>query len=324
MRRFNHVLAGLAAIATAAGAISASGAELAVNPIRIVVPFAAGGAADSVARMVGQQVAERSGKTVVIDNRPGAGSAVGTELASRAAPDGGTLLVVGNALIMNKLLRPNLAYDPVTSFEPVCMLVDSPGVVVVNASSEFQTLGQLIDGARANPGKLSYGAVGPASATQLAGEMLKGAANVDITYAPFPGAAPAITALLGNHITAAVALYSEVAPQIKAGRLRALAVTSRERFSALRDVPTVAESGYKDYEMSIWVGLLAPAKTSKETLGQLTAMVSSALAVPELNARLVAQELSPGGPCGADFGALIQRMLDKYGRVIKAANIKLE
>ncbi|MDB5874267.1 MAG: carnitinyl-CoA dehydratase CaiD [Ramlibacter sp.] len=321
MRRFKFFLTCVAAIAATP---LAGAADLAVNPIKIVVPFAAGGAADSVARMVGQQVAERSGKTVIIENRPGAGSAIGTELVSRAAPDGGTLLVVGNALIMNKILRPNLAYDPVSSFEPVCMLVDSPGVVVVNSSSEFQTLAQLIDNARANPGKLSYGAVGPASATQLAGEMLKGAANVDITYAPFPGAAPAITALLGNHITSVVALYSEVAPQIKAGRLRALAVTSRERFGALRDVPTVAELGYKDYEMSIWVGILAPAKTSKETLGQLSSMFASALAVPELNSKLVAQELSPGGPCGAEFGGLIQRMLDKYGRVIKAANIKLE
>jgi tripartite-type tricarboxylate transporter receptor subunit TctC len=294
------------------------------NALRVVVPFAPGGGADTMARLIGQQVGARSGKAIVVENRPGAGSMIGTELAARAAPDGGTVLVVGNAFIINKILRPTLSYDPFTSFEPICMLVDSPGVLVVNSASDYHTLEQFLQAARAHPGELSYGSVGPASATQLAGEMLKDAAKVDITYAPFGGAAPALTSLLGNHITAAMVLYSEVAPQLKAGTLRALAVTSRERFSALRDVPTIAESGYKDYEMSIWVGVLAPGKTPKDSLAQLSSSFSSALEVPELRSKLIAQELSPGGPCGADFDTFLHKEFDKYSRVIKAANIKME
>lgn len=296
----------------------------AAAPLRLIVPFAPGGGADSVARLFGTQVGERSGRPVVIDNRPGAGSTIGTELAARAAPDGNTVLVVGNAILVNKILRPTLNYDPMASFEPLCMLVDSPGVVVVNSDSEFHTLAQFLDAARANPGKLSYGTVGPASATQLAGEMLKSAAKVDVTYAPFAGAAPAITAVLGGHVSAAVVLYSEVAPQIKAGRVRALAVTSRQRFAALKDVPTIVESGYKDVDMSIWVGSLAPARTPRESLAQLTDLFGAASAVPEVKARLEAQELTPGGPCGAEFAAFLRAELDKYTRVIKAANIKLE
>jgi tripartite-type tricarboxylate transporter receptor subunit TctC len=324
MNAFKSWVACLAMLSPALLGQQVHGAELPANTIRIVVPFAPGGAADSVARLVGQQVSQQSGKTIVVENHPGAGSIIGTELAARSVADGSTLVVVGNALVINKSLRPNLSYDPLTSFEPVCLLVDSPTVLVVNSSSPFRTLAEFLDKARAAPGELSYGTVGPASATHLAGEMLKRAAQVDLTYAPYAGAGPAVTALLGGHITAAIVLYSESAAQIRAGKLRPLAVTSRERFDSLRDVPTIAESGFKDYESRVWVGVLAPAKTPKDTVAQLSAQFASALRAPELKSRLIAQELYPAAMCGAEFGAYLQSASEKYGRVIKEANIKIE
>ncbi len=301
-----------------------SAAEVLPTSIKVVVPFAPGGAADSVGRLFAQQIADLSGKAVIVENKPGAGSMIGTEFVIRSPKDGGTLLVAGNALIFNRIMKSKMNYDFLVDLEPICMLVDSPGVIVVNSSSEFQKLEQWIEYAKNNPGKLSFGAVGPASATQLAGEMLKDAASVDITYVPFPGAAPAVTALLGNHISSVFALYSEVAPLIKAGKLRALAVTSRSRFSALKDTPTVAESGYKDFEMSIWVGAFGPSKIANSMTKQLEIWFYTALQSPELKSKLMAQELSPGVLCGKDFSVYLQNAVDKYSRIIKSSNMKFE
>jgi tripartite-type tricarboxylate transporter receptor subunit TctC len=217
-----------------------------------------------------------------------------------------------------------VSYDPLTSFEPICYLVSSPGVIVVNSSSPYRTLPDLLNAARAKPGELTFASVGPATAQHVGFERLKRAANVNMTYVPYSGGAPAINALLGGHVTAVFAEYAPLAEHIKAGTLRALATSSRTRIEPLPDLPTVAESGYNAYEVDLWWSLFAPAKTPKDTVAQLADWFTTAMRAPEVKAKLVAQGFTPVGMCGADFGALLRRQYDEYGRVIREANIKAE
>jgi len=289
--------------------------------IKIIVPGPPGASTDTVARLLGEQVGRAERLTIVVENRPGAGNVIGTEAASRAAPDGNTLLINANPFVIDPHLR-KLSYDPLTSFEPVCHLVNSPLVIVVNSASPYRTLGDLLGAAHAKPGELTLAAVGPGTASHIGFEVLKRAAKVDITFVPYLGNAPAISALMGQHVTSALTGYTVVAEQLKSGKLRALASATRTRSELLPDVPTVAESGYKDYEVDFWNGLVAPAKTPKATISQLADWFTTALHVPEIKARLLAQGLFPVGTCGADFAAHLRRQYDEYGRVIRAANIR--
>jgi len=292
----------------------------ATRTIKIVVPFAPGGAASIQARLLAEQISRAQGSTVLIENRPGAGTVIGTEAVSRAAPDGNTLLLNGPAFVINPHLR-KVDYDPVTGFEAICQLVSSPQVMVVNSASPYRTLGDLFNAARAKPGDLTLASVGPGSDKHIAFEMLKRAANVDMIYVPFPGAATAVNALLGEHVTAVLANYVEIVEQVKAGKLRALATASRE---PLPDVPTVADSGYQDHLADAWFGVFAPAKTPKDAVSQLAGWFGSALQVPEIKAKLVSLGLYPVGTCGADFADHIRKQYDQYGRAIREANIKAE
>ena len=291
--------------------------------IRIIVPFPPGGSADSLARIVTQQVTQATGQRFVIENRPGAGTIIGTEAVARSAPDGTTLLMMSNSFVINGIVRASLPYDPM-AFEPVCFLVDSPQVLVVNESSPWRTLKDLVDAAKARPGELSYAAVGPATTQHIAGEMFKQAAGINLTYVPYPGGAPAVTALMGGHVSMVLANYNEVMEQLRAGKLRPLAVASRERIKPLPDVPTFIEAGYKDYETSAFFGLVAPAKTPAGTLDQLASMLVSALQAPDVTAKLVTQGLDVVAKCGDDFRAHIRRQHDKYSRAIRDGNIKAE
>ncbi len=289
--------------------------------IKIVVPLPPGGAGDILARLLAEQVGRMHGPSVVIENRPGAGSIIGSEAVARAAPDGNTLLINAPYLLIGPQVK-KVSYDPLTSFEPICYLVSSPGVIVVNSASPYRTLADLLNAARAKPGELTLASVGPATAQHIGFERLKRAANVNITYVPYAGGAPAINALLGGHITAVFAEYAPLAEHIKAGTLRALATSSRTRIEPLPDLPTVAESGYKDYEVDLWWSLFVPAKTPKETVSQLAGWFTAAMRAPEVKARLVAQGFSPVGMCGADFGALLRKQYEDYGRVIRESDIK--
>jgi tripartite-type tricarboxylate transporter receptor subunit TctC len=291
--------------------------------IKIVVPVPAGGGNDILARLLGEQISRMQGTTIVIENRPGAGSAIGSEAVSRAPPDGNTLLInAANMLIAPHLRKVN--YDPLTSFEPICYLAAVPNLVVVNSASPFRTLSDLLNAARVRPGELTLAAVGPGSDAQIAVEKLKRAADVNITFIPYPGSAPAVNALLGEHVTSAIAAYASVAEQMKSGKLRALATTTRARIEALPDVPTVAESGYKDYEVEVWFGLFAPAGTPNATVSQLADLFIAAIQAPEVKSKLVAQGLYPVGMCGANFAALLRKQYDDFGRVIREANIRAE
>jgi tripartite-type tricarboxylate transporter receptor subunit TctC len=291
--------------------------------IKVVVPFSPGGVVDFVARVLAEQIGRAQGETVVIQNRPGAGGAIGAEAVSRAAPDGNTLLMAFPDLLIASHLR-KLNYDLLTSFEPICNLVSYPTVIAVNSASPYRTIADLLDAARAKPGELALASLGPASAYQIAIESLKRAAKVDMTFIPYPGGAPALNALLGEHVTSLFLSYSTMAEQLKAGKLRAIAIWSRTRIESLPEVPTVAESGYKDYEMDEWNGVVAPARTPKSAVSQLADWFTAALQAPEVKRKLVAQGLYPVGTCGADFGALLRKQYDDFGRVIRETNIKAD
>ena len=314
--------AALALMLLAAAGGSAPAQDLKDKTIRLVVPFPPGGTADNIARLITQQ-ANTAGFKLIVENRPGAGTIIGTEQVAHAAPDGTSLLIMSNSFVINTIVRAKLPYDPFT-LEPICLIADSPQVIVVHEASPYRTLKQLIDAARAQPGALSFAAVGPATTQHIAGEMLKQAANVNLTYVPFTGGAPAVNALLGQHVTAVIANYNEVMEQLKAGKLRALAIASRARLKALPDVATFIEAGYQDFEASAFFGVVTTAKTPKPTVAQLEAMVTSALKDPDISAKLVAQGLDVVGSCGEEFRAQIKRQHEKYTRAIKDAGIKIE
>ena len=309
------------ALVMAAAALFGSGAW-AQTAVKIVMPAPAGGAGDIVARILAEQVGRAQGLTLVIENRPGAGTIIGTEAVARAAPDGTTLLITAPYLVIAPHLR-KVNFDPLTGFEPICHLVSSPGVIVVNGSSPYRTLGDFLDAARAKPGELTFAAVGPGTVQHIGFEMLKRAANVNLTFVPYTGGAPAITALLGGHVTAVFAEYAPLAEHIKAGRLRAIAASTGKRIDSLPGLPTVGET-YNDYEVDFWWGLFAPAKTPKETASQYARWFTAAMRAPEVKTKLNAQGFIPVGSCGADFAALLRKQYDHYGRIIREANIKAE
>jgi tripartite-type tricarboxylate transporter receptor subunit TctC len=312
---------------TLAAAVLLTRASQAASPetrtIRIVVPLPPGGAGDILARQLAQQVGTMHAQTVIIENRPGAGSIIGTEAVARSEPDGSTLLINAPYLLIGPQVR-KVNYDPLISFEPVCYLVSSPGIIVVNGASPYKSLADLLDAARAKPGELTMASVGPATAQHIGIERLKRVAKVNMTYVPYGGGAPAINALLGNHVTAVFAEYAPLAAHIKAGTLRALATSSRTRIEPLPSLPTVAESGYKDYEVDLWWSLFAPAKTPKDTIKQLADWFTAAMQAPAMKAKLVEEGFATVGLCGADFAALLRKQYDDYSRIIREANIKAD
>jgi tripartite-type tricarboxylate transporter receptor subunit TctC len=291
--------------------------------IKIIVPSTAGGGADTLARLLGDQISRKQGQTIVVENRPGASNTIGTEAVARAAPDGNTVLVTTPEFVINAHLK-KLNYDPLTSFESICYLVKSPQIIVVNAASPYRTLAEFLNAARTKPGELTMASAGPASSPHIAIEALKHAAGVSINFIPYQGSTPAVNALLGEHVTAVMASYPNLAELIATGKLRALATASAARIEPMPNVPTVAESGFKDFESDIWFGLVAPAKTPGEATSQLGAWFTAALKDPEVTPKLAAQGLFPVGTCGADFAAFTKKQYDDYGRAIRDANIKAQ
>ena len=326
-KQFLHLAAGAAALAIVSAILVAPTGRGAVSQttrtIKVIVPFPPGGTGDLVARVMGEQIGRTQGVTVLIEDRPGAASVIGTEAAARAAPDGNTLLITTPSIITNAHLR-KVNYDPLTSFEPICDLTQSPHIIVVNSASPYRTIADLVSAARASPGALTFASTGPATNSQIAFEMLKRVAKVDMTYVPFSGNAPTVNAILGAHVTSAVANYVDLVEHLEAGKLRALATFTPARIEPLPELPTIAESGYKESEYVNWFGVAAPAKTPKETVSQLSGWFSAALQAPDVRAKLVVQGLYPVGTCGADSAAFLRKEYDEYGRLIREANIKAE
>jgi tripartite-type tricarboxylate transporter receptor subunit TctC len=293
----------------------------AARTIKVVISVPPGGTIDLLVRTIADYLGRTRGQTVIVESRPGAGSIIAAEMVARAAPDGNTLLINSNGQMISPLLR-KVNFDPRTSFEPICFLVDSPQVLVVNSKSPYKTLRDLVDAARSRPGELSISTVGPLTTQHIAVERFKRAAGIDITYVPFTGGAPAINALLGGHVTAVLQNFSEAGEQVHAGALRALATPSRNRIPPLPDVPTIAESGYKDFAAEVWFGLVAPAKTPQPIVSQYIEWFGGAIEAPEVKAKLTAVALYPNRRCGADFAAHIQRQVDEFTRVISELKLK--
>jgi len=284
--------------------------------IRIIVPSTVGGGADLLARLLADHIARAQNIKVVVENRPGASNTIGTEVVSRAEPDGNTLLISTPEFVINAHLR-KLNYDPLTSFEPVCYLARSPHVFVVHTLSPYRTLQDLLDGARARPGELTFASAGPASSTRFAIEMLKRLAKVDINYIPYQGSTPAVNAVLAGQVTAALASYPNVVGLVKDNQLRALAITSPVRASEIPAVPTVAESGFDGYESDIWFGVVAPAETPEKIVTELAGWFMNAISTPELKPKFAALGLFETGICGRKFGSFISSEYKKFGRAIR-------
>ncbi len=317
-----HLLVALVIVALC-GALACSGAwPQSGRTIRLIMPFPPGGPADAMARLLAQQIGSASGRSMVVESHPGAGTEIGTEYVSRAAPDGDTLLIISPSFVVLPHVR-KLNYDPLTDFVPICQLATFPPLIVVNNDSPYHTLADFIDAARRRPGALTYGTIGPATASEVAFEMLKQAAKVDITFVPFTGYTPAIQALLAHQVTAAQADLTTLQGQLQTGKLRALATTAATRVPVLPNVPTVIESGYKDVEAEFYGGVVAPAKTPQATVSQLIRWFSDAIGTNEIKAKFASLGLVPGGECGADFAAIIRNDYDNYGRIIREAHLQM-
>ncbi|HUQ29441.1 MAG TPA: tripartite tricarboxylate transporter substrate binding protein [Usitatibacter sp.] len=315
-RLFAALLASLALVAPATRAQTFPS-----KPVHLVVPFPAGGTADLLARSMADVLAESWRQPVVVENKPGAGSLLATQYVQRAPPDGATLLMVAPSFVVNPMVSAEAHYDALKDFVPVTLLVTSPLVVVVNAASPARTLKELIELARASPGKLSFASVGPNTTQQMIGEMLKLEEKIDWVYAPYAGGAPAVTALLGNHVAAVIGNYSEVSAHIGAGKLRAVAVGTRERLEALKDVPTLGELGYSLIDATIWFGIVAPAGTPAAAVERIRADMQRAVSLASVREKLVAQSLYPT-TSGEPFGAFLSAQSQRYGALIRQARLK--
>jgi len=323
---FGKAAAAAALAATAVALIAVSGPNAraqTARSIKMIVPIGPGSGLDIMVRLLAEQIGRTHGVTTVVENRPGAAQVIATEAVAGAAPDGNTVLFMASPFVINPYVR-KVSYDPLTSFDPICNLANQPQFIVVSNASPYRTLDDLLKAARAKPGNLTLASFGPASPAHIAFEMLKRTAGVDMTFVPYSSIPPTINAVLGNHVTAAIVGYAESTDHVKAGTLRALVTLSQARVEALPDVPTIAESGYKDAELDLWFGAVVPAKTPEQIVSQLSGWLTSAMKVPEVKTKLATQAFRPIGICGADFRAFLRKQYDEYGRIIRAANIKAE
>jgi tripartite-type tricarboxylate transporter receptor subunit TctC len=295
------------------------------KPIRLIVPFTPGGSTDILGRAIGQKLAEALAQQVVIENRPGAGGAIGAEAAARAAPDGYTLLMghIGT-LAVNPSLYPKLGYDPIRSFAPVAWVARVTNVLVVNPAVPARSVQELIRLAHDQPGRLRYGSGGNGSAAHLATEYFKLRTQTDIVHVPYKGTGPAVTDLLGGQIEVMMTGAPAVISHVKAGKMRALAISSAQRIESLPDLPTIAEAGVPGFEAIQWYGVVAPAGTPEAVIARLNAEVNRALATPELKARLVAEGAEAAPTTPPAFGAFIAAEIERWRPVIQKAGLKAD
>jgi len=315
---------GIAAFAFGAPA-SAQAPAYPTKPVRIVVPFPAGGATDILARAVAQKLTETWGQAFVVDNRPGAGGNIGSELVAKAAPDGYTLEMgtVGTHAI-NASLYAKMPYDHVKDFAPIILVAGVPNVLVVNPAVPVNSVQELIAYAKANPGKLNFASSGNGTSIHLSGELFKVMAGVQMTHIPYKGSAPALADLLGGQVQLMFDNLPPSLPQIKGGKLRALGVTSAARAPALPDTPTIAESGLPGFDASSWFGLLAPAGTPPAIIAKLNTEIAKWLATPEAKEKLVAIGANIAGGTPEDFARHIQAETAKWAKVVKESGAKVD
>jgi tripartite-type tricarboxylate transporter receptor subunit TctC len=312
----------VAAVLPSAAALAETGYP--AKPVHILVPYPAGGAVDVLARTLGDEVSRQWGQSVVIENRAGAGGVVASQALVTAPSDGYTLMVVASGHATNPFLYAKLPYDTFKDFTPISLLASSPNILLVRADSPYKTLGDLLAAAREKPGTLSYGMAGNGTSTNLAGELLKKMAKVDIVAIPYKGGAPAINDLLGGQIPISFNNGPESIGQLSAGSVRALGVTTAKRAAILPDVPTIAEAGVPGYDTEVWWGLLGPAKLPADLVAKLSHDFVAAVNAPAVKERLAGLGASPIGSSPQEFDAAIHADYDKWGPIIKAAGIRLE
>jgi tripartite-type tricarboxylate transporter receptor subunit TctC len=295
------------------------------KPIRLVVPFPAGGTTDILARAVAQRLTDDWGQPVVVDNRPGAGGNIGTELVAKAAPDGYTLEMgtVGTHAI-NASIYSKLPYDPVRDFAPVILVAGVPNVLVVNPAVPATSVQELIAYAKANPGKLNFASPGNGTSGHLCGELFKAMAGVQMTHVPYKGSAPALQDLIGGQVQLMFDNLPSALPQIKAGKLRALAVTSTARAPALPDAPTVAEAGVPGYAAASWFGIFAPAGTPPTVIAKLNIAIGTWLASPDAKEKMLALGADPGSGSPEDFARHVVAESAKWAMVVRDSGAKVD
>ena len=295
------------------------------QPIRIVVPYAAGGMTDVVARVVGQKLGEGLGQPVVIENKPGASTITGADVVATAKPDGYTLLAATNTtLTINPWLFKTLRYDAVKSFSPIALVAVAPSVIVVNPKVPAANLAELVALAKQKPGALSYASYGNGSSAHLAGEMLRARADIDVLHVPYKGSAPAKAATVGGEVSMTFEPAFTAASLIKGGQLKPIAVMGSKRSDAMPHIPTVAEAGYPGMEMQAWVGFVAPAGTPADITTKLAAEIKKVMAMPEIRKQMMDSGAVPVGYYGTDFSAYMKEEGAKYRAIITNANIKAE
>ncbi len=294
------------------------------RPVRIVAPFAPGGGTDVFARILAQRLSEVLGQQFIVDNRPGAGSTIGTEFVARAAADGYTLLMTSASFSFNPGLYPKLRYDSIKDFTPVSLVVRVPHVIVVLPSLPVKTLPDLVKIARARPGEVLYASAGPGSAMHLAGALFGVVTKTQITHVPYKGGPATATAVMSGEATTAFNTIETVLPLIRGKRLRPLAVSTRERAPALPDVPTAMEAGFRDYEVVGWFGLMAPAGTLPAIVEQLSSEVAKAMSTPAMRERAAQEGATPVGSTPAQFERFVRDEIAKWTRIINEAGIKLD
>jgi tripartite-type tricarboxylate transporter receptor subunit TctC len=294
------------------------------KPIRIIVPFAPGGGVDIMARLIGDFMSKDFGRAVIVENRPGAGTIVGTMAAASSAPDGYTLMLASTPFAINPSINAKLPYDSFKAFTPVALIARSFDIVVVNPKLPFMSIQDVIAYARANPGKLNFGSPGIGSSPHLAGEIFKSMAHVDITHVPYKGSAPALTDLLGGQIQMIFSTVPAAASYVRSGQLRALAVTSAQRSAAYPDLPTVAEAGVTGYLVEGWYGLYAPTGTAPDVVNLLNASVAKAIGAGVFKAIETNEGLMfvPGTP--EAFGRFVLEDAARWQNAVKDANIQAQ
>lgn len=314
------------ALAALCGVVGGAHAEtFPSRPIQWVVAYAAGGGTDILARSIGQQMSERLGVKVVIDNRPGGAGNIATGVVAVAPPDGYTLLM-GNVgpIAVNPSLFRSLAHDPQRELTPITQLASAPLIVLVNPSVAARSMGDLIALAKANPGKLSYASAGTGSSNHLAGAMLNMMAGIDLVHVPYRGAGPAMNDVIAGHVSLTISTIPSAMAAVRAGTVRALAVTSAQRLPSLPDLPTVAESGLAGYEVSAWYGVLGPAGMAASLVKRLHDDFVVALRQPEVQARLATEGSFSVGNSPEEFAAYIRAETEKWAKVVKAAKMGVD
>lgn len=324
MGPLKNIARGLLLAASLAMSAAAQAETYPAKNVRMLVPFAAAGPTDIIARLIGQKLGELYGHQFVVENVPGAGGNIGTAQAAKSPADGYTLLVISTGFMVNPSLYARVPYDPVKDFAPVTLVAASPNVLVVNPQVPAKTVKELIDLIKANPGKYSYAQPALGSTPHLGGELFKLTFGLDLTMVPFPGAAPAITSTIGGHTPIAFTALPPAITAAKEGKVRALAVMAERRVSSLPDVPTMAEAGVKDQEADTLTGIVAPANTPKEIVDQLQRDIAKIVARPDVREKLDTLGFRGVANTPAAFGAQIKTEMERWGKVVHAAKLRID